>query len=386
MKSSRILYLTSTASGYGGENALLDALRSLPDEFEPIVTAPEDGPLLGALTSSGIQSRVVPFAVLHRPYFHPLRIFLYIGFALASFFRLLSLFKSLRPQIIHTNNLLVLPGAFAAKTLHIPHVWHVREIIEGHHIHPFLWRIWRWIILALSTKVVCISTAVRQQFADHPKTVVISDGVDTNFFSPTASSVSQASPTQKALVVGMVARLEHRRKGQDLFIDAAHIALQKRKDLHFIIVGHERKEFAERELALYEMVEHYRLADKIEFRGYVPRETIVDIIKELDVLVLCSRQPEGLGLVLLEAMSCGKPVIAPAEGGPLDIVEDHRSGLLIPARDPQKLADAILYLAEHPEERRKMGDAGRKRVESSFQAEQAAIKTAALYREILHIA
>ncbi|MBM3301896.1 MAG: glycosyltransferase family 4 protein, partial [Deltaproteobacteria bacterium] len=324
-------------------------------------------------------------AVLHRPYFHPLRIFMYLGFALVSFFRLLTLFKGLRPQLVHTNNVLILPGAIAARMLRIPHIWHVREIIEGHHIHPFLWRIWRWIILTFSAKVVCISSAVRRQFTDHPKSGAIHDGVDTEFFSPQNSGVRLQNRGGQPQVVGMVGRLEHRRKGQDIFIEAARMALEKKQDLHFVIVGHEREEFAAREGELHEMVERYNLRDKIEFRGYLPREKMPGVLNELDVLVLCSKQPEGLGLVLLEAMSCGKPVIAPAEGGPLDVVEDHRTGLLVPARDAQKLAEAILYLVGHPEEGRKLGEAGRRKVESSFRAEDTAKKTAAIYREVLGI-
>jgi len=66
-------------------------------------------------------------------------------------------------------------------------------------------------------------------------------------------------------------------------------------------------------------------------------------------------------------------------------VEDHRTGLLVPARDAQKLAEAILYLVGHPEEGRKLGEAGRRKVESSFRAEDTAKKTAAIYREVLGI-
>jgi glycosyltransferase involved in cell wall biosynthesis len=85
-------------------------------------------------------------------------------------------------------------------------------------------------------------------------------------------------------------------------------------------------------------------------------------------------------------MACGKPVIAPAEGGPLDIIEDQATGILIPPRDPQRLAEAIVYLAKHPEARKKLGKAGRRKVESSFGIEKTAATTAALYREIVGLA
>ncbi len=231
--------------------------------------------------------------------------------------------------------------------------------------------------------MICISTAVQQQFGHSDKTIVIHDGVDTSVFRPKRSASKQDARRKRSLVIGTVGRVEHRRKGQDIFIEAARVALKTRKELRFVIVGHEREEFGERERALHQMVERYGLTDKIQFRGFVPREKMVDVMNELDVLVLCSKQPEGLGLVLLEAMACGKPVIAPAEGGPLDIIENGSNGILIPARDPERLAEAILYLAEHPDERKKLGKSGRKRVESSFRIEDTASKLASLYLETL---
>ena len=173
MKRSRVIFLTAAASGYGAENALLDLIRPLPKEIEPIVLVPEPGPLVDSLTGLGIQCRIVPFTILDRKYFHPFRILVYKASALLSTLRLLKVFRQLKPALIHTNNVLILPGAIAAKMLGIPHVWHIREVIEGHHIHPLLWNIWRWIILSFSSRVICISSAVRQQFGDERKGIAV---------------------------------------------------------------------------------------------------------------------------------------------------------------------------------------------------------------------
>lgn len=383
MTKSRILYVVSTASGYGGENALLELLRKLPGDFEPVVISPEEGPLVRALTGRGIRARVLPFAVLDRSYFHPVRIFAYLGPAFVSFFRLTALLRELKPALVHTNNVLILPAAMAARALRIPHVWHVREILQSYHIHPFLWNIWRWIILTFSTRVICISSAVRTQFDESDKVVVIHDGIDTEFFHPTRKSIPNSTRRRKGLTVGIVGRLEHRRKGQDLFIEAARIALQSRDDLRFVVVGHERERVEEKEQKLYDMVRKYGLQKKVELRGFVPREQMPKLMNELDVLVLCSKQPEGLGIVLLEAMACKKAVIAFAEGGPLDILEDHTNGLLVPPRDVAKLADAILALANKPKLRGQLGAEGRMTVEASFRSELTAGKMAELYREVL---
>jgi glycosyltransferase involved in cell wall biosynthesis len=383
MKRKRVVFVVPTANTYGGENALLDLLLKLSPDIEPVVVAPSDGPLVRALTDAGIQTRVQRFAILDRRYFHPLRIFVYLGSAFISFFRLLGLFRALRPDIVHTNNVLILPAALASRALRIPHVWHVREIIQSYHINPLLWRIWRGIILGFSIRVICISTAVQKQFGDSKKVTVIHDGVDPDLFHPLRKKPSRSTHTKKVVRVGIVGRLEHRRKGQDLFIEAARIALKSREDLHFIIAGHEREGREEKERRLHEMVKEYGLQQKIEFRGFVPRERMPELMNELDVLVLSSKQPEGLGIVLLEAMACGKAVIAFSEGGPLDIIEDHENGLLVPPGDVPTLARAMLELADNPKLRKDLGTKGRKTVESFFRSELTAKKVSELYDEIL---
>jgi len=383
MQRKRLVFIVSTASGYGGENALLDLLRKLPRDFEPVVVSPEEGPLLRALVGLGIRTRVLPFAVLDRSYFHPLRIFAYLGSAFVSIFRLIALLRELNPALVHTNNVLILPAAVAARTLRIPHVWHVREIIESYHINPLLWRIWRWIILTFSTRVICISTAVRKQFGESDKITVIHDGVDPELFHTIKKKSSRSKRGHKGLTIGIVGRLEHRRKGQDIFIEAARIALQSRDDLRFVIVGHEREGIEKKEQRLYDMVRDYGLQRKVEFRGFVPRERMTELMNELDVLVLCSKRPEGLGIVLLEAMACEKAVIAFSEGGPLDIIEDHTNGLLVPPRDVARLAEAILELADNPKLRKELGAKGRKTVETLFRSKLTSEKIAELYREVL---
>ena len=383
MKRKRVVFVVPTADAYGGENALLDLLLKFSSDVEPVVLAPSDGPLVRALTDAGIETRIQQFPILERRYFHPLRIFAYLGSGLLSIFRLYALLRDIRPDLVHTNNALILPAAVAARAARVPHVWHVREILEAHHIHPRLWTIWRWLIVSFSARVICISTAVRKQFRDGKKVSVIHDGVDPDLFHPLRKKPSRLTRGKKGVTIGVVGRLEHRRKGQDLFIEAASIASQPRDDLRFVIAGHEREGMEEKERVLHEMVQEYGLREKVEFRGFVPRERMPDLMNELDALVLCSKQPEGLGIVLLEAMACEKAVIAFSEGGPLDIIEDHENGLLIPPGDVPALARAMVELADNPKLRRDLGLKGRKTVEGFFRSELTAKKVSELYDEIL---
>lgn len=382
MKRQRIVFLTASSDTYGAENALLDLARGIQKEFEPIVVAPRQGPLIDFLSASGIQTKVMLLPVLDRRYFHPARIFEYLASAVVSTFRLLRFFRDLEPALVHTNNVLILPGAFAAKALGIPHVWHVREIIEGHHIRPFLWRIWRGIVTSFSTRVICISSAVRKQFLESGKVVVIHDGIDVTLFSPVKETKSGSRHAHKDVMIGIVGRLDHRRKGQDIFIEAASIALGSVRSLKFVIVGDERDGIEEKERVIHERAKETGLEGKIEFRGFVPRESVPRLMNELDVLVLCSKQPEGFGIVLLEAMACGKAVVSFAEGGPLDIVVDHANGLLVPRGDVHRLANAMLELAGDPVLRAELGSEACKTVRNSFRSDLTSKKIQDLYRMI----
>src|SRR5262249_50469273 len=96
------------------------------------------------------------------------------------------------------------------------------------------------------------------------------------------------------------------------------------------------------------------------------RRDVAACLDAMDVAIHASVRPEPFGRVLIEAMALGRPVIAPAEGGPRVIVEHERTGLLIPPRDPAALAAAIERLIGDPALRASMGAAARARVDAVF--------------------
>jgi glycosyltransferase involved in cell wall biosynthesis len=102
----------------------------------------------------------------------------------------------------------------------------------------------------------------------------------------------------------------------------------------------------------------------------------------IDLLVLFS-QHESFGRVLIEAMAMEKPVIASDCGGPGEIVINNQTGILLSTRDVSRLTDAILYLNNNPVIARRMGEAGRKRVEQYFLVKDYVQNHEKLYQEIL---
>jgi phosphatidyl-myo-inositol dimannoside synthase len=111
------------------------------------------------------------------------------------------------------------------------------------------------------------------------------------------------------------------------------------------------------------LAHRHGVADRIEFAGMVDDAGLKAEYAACDLFVLPSKG-EGFGLVLLEAMAHGRPVVASAVGGPLDVVDDGRTGLLV--EDDAELADAVASLLEDPARLETMGDQARERVERSF--------------------
>jgi glycosyltransferase involved in cell wall biosynthesis len=109
------------------------------------------------------------------------------------------------------------------------------------------------------------------------------------------------------------------------------------------------------------------IADRVDFLGY--RADARAVMAAFDVYVNCSTY-EGVSLTVLEAMAAGLPVIATRVGGNPEVVIDNETGLLVPAREVQPLADAIVTLASDSPRRRAMAEAGRRRVERAFSIER----------------
>src|SRR5207247_11054153 len=121
------------------------------------------------------------------------------------------------------------------------------------------------------------------------------------------------------------------------------------------------------------------LAERVVFAGY--RADVPAVLDEVDVVVLPS-SVEGMPLVLLEAMAHRRPVVATPVGGTPEVVVDGETGLLVPPRDPRALADAIRRLLDDPDLAKRLGDAGRRRVELHFSLEAMNRRILELYDEV----
>jgi D-inositol-3-phosphate glycosyltransferase len=202
---------------------------------------------------------------------------------------------------------------------------------------------------------------------------VVPCGVDAEHFRRTGKRAARDGDRRRVLTIGRLVP----RKGVDTVIEAlAHVP-----DAELVVVGGPARSAlrGDPEVArLSGLAEDKGVADRVRFVGQVRHVEVPDLIRSSDVVVSVPDY-EPFGIVPIEAMACGIPVIASAVGGHLDTVIDGVTGLHVPPRRPRELADRLGRLLADPALRRSLGDAAARHVHRRFQWPQIAVETEAVY-------
>lgn len=286
-----------------------------------------------------------------------------------------SLLKSLRlirlaaPSVIHCNSAATLYTfcfALAAKLARVPFAWHVRVVESAGWKDRF--------IALLADRVIVISDAVGRKFPGYggSKFVKIHNAVDAAAFRPGLDASKQRAEfrIQKGCkVIGVFSRMDAW-KGHELFLSAAAL-LPDGGRYRFLLAG----DGPQRE-KLAKLARNKGIADRVSFAGL--RDDIPELMSLCDVIVNPSIEPEPFGRVIIEAMACGKPVVATAMGGHLEIIRDGEDGFLSKP-EPEALAAAILRAAgEGPEGA--VASNARRKAETEFGAARQADAIENLYK------
>jgi colanic acid/amylovoran biosynthesis glycosyltransferase len=136
------------------------------------------------------------------------------------------------------------------------------------------------------------------------------------------------------------------------------------------------------------MVETLRVGDRVQFLGSKTREEVAELLAAAHLLLAPSvtaadGDQEGIPNTLKEAMAAGLPVVSTLHSGIPELVEDGRSGFLVPERDSEALADRVGWLVDRPDSWPDMGRAGRSRVEAEYDIAKLSIRLVELYQSVL---
>lgn len=219
--------------------------------------------------------------------------------------------------------------------------------------------------LRFPSTVIAVSASV----ADYARrsgaeTVVVQNGLPSPSEAADARKVLGVGPSE--FLVGGIGRLDFQ-KGWDLLCRAAQLVRMELTDAAFVVIG----DGAERD----RLARDVRCAD-VRFVGY--HESASRLIGAFDVVAIPSRY-EGFGLVAVEAMHAGVPIVAARTGGLPEVIGD--CGRLVPPEDPEQLASEILRLARNPDLRADLAGRGKARAASRFTVERMASETLAVYRK-----
>ena len=214
---------------------------------------------------------------------------------------------------------------------------------------------------------------------DTGKISVAPCGVDLDVFGPDGP-VDPKPRSHRILSVGRLVP----RKGVDLVIRALpHLRAAGFADVELLIVGGGGDSgaiYSDPEVRrLLDLAAELGVQDQVVLEGQVPRRDMPGIFRSADAVV-CAPWYEPFGIVPLEAMACGVPVVAAAVGGLRDTVVDHATGLHVPPRDPEAIASALAMLLGNPTLRTELGDAGQRRAGARYSWDRVAAESEKAYK------
>lgn len=287
--------------------------------------------------------------------------------------------KKVRPEVIHLNNHLdQWSSVLSARLAGLPCIIHQRAFASPSRLLRFSAR--------YAERIITISDAIKEQLIsigiEGNKIITIYNTIDLPAESPCFGNINTLTkmgidgrPT--CAVFGRITTW----KGQHVFIKALAIVKKEIPNICGIVVGSAPKGAGSYLKELKSLVQELSLNENIIFTGYI--SNVIQLYSEIDVITHTSVEPEPFGRTIIEAMNIGKPVIATAMGGPLEIIEDGVDGFLIEPDNALSLAEQIIILLKDETKRDSIGMNAQRKIKQKFSLERQANKLRNIYLYII---
>jgi glycosyltransferase involved in cell wall biosynthesis len=301
--------------------------------------------------------------------------------------RLIKIYHSEKPDIVHHVALKpVIYGTIASIFVSKPRVVNAMaglgylfssNTLKARILRPLIKSVFRLLLNRQNSKLILqnpddVRTMVDGQIVGKDRvTLIRGSGVDTSQFK------KQPEPTGIP-VVTLASRLLWD-KGVGEFVRAAELLHQKKVKARFILVG---KGDPDNPSAISDIqLKKWHRQGTIEWLGH--KNNIAEIFSRSHIVCLPSYYGEGVPKVLIEAASCGRPIVTTNTPGCREIVKDGLNGILVPPKDADAVAEALEKLIKTPEIRKQMGDKGRELVENEFSIQKVVDETLHVYEDLL---
>lgn len=370
----KILHVTSTSTGGVGRNLLLLARYMNRECFELSFALPPDSHFYYDILKEGVN--IFPINLSRNPF----DIDNFWGF-----FQLINIIRKGKFDIIHTHaSIGGLFGRLIAKLNGCPCVlWTIHgwafNYPYGTSVRRRFFKIIEGICDRFTDHYVAVSgdmkeVGVRAGIARPEKIDVIYHGIEVEDFTNEEGEAKEGlGIAESCPVIGTVGRFEPQKALDDL-LKAVKLVKERHPRIQLILVGD-----GPLKRDLEGLATDLGIRDNVVFAGW--KKEVGSYIASMDVFCLSSLW-EALGIVLLEAMAAGKPIVATRVGGVPEVVEEGEGGILVPPGRPEELASGIRLLLSSPERRKRMGHYNKEKVKKEFNVEDMIRKYEAMYERI----
>jgi glycosyltransferase involved in cell wall biosynthesis len=356
----KILAVSHTGNLGGAENIFVLIVKGLlsKGEHDVYCLLPKEGPLSFRLEEIGAK-------IIYRDLIWWVRIgrALFIRYSRGFKKRvndIVDIIAEKKIDLVITNTITIGEAAVAARIAGVPHVWRIAEMLDTDPSlkAPCDLAYFYKIVNFLSTKIIVVSEAVKQEIerfiGASDKVEVVYDGLEVSSLPVRRMGVGDE---RTVLCVGHICK----RKGISVLLEAASIVTKHRPKVKFLVAGAiSESEYHE---DLLKTRHRLHLDKSFEILGF--RNDIPELMNNCDIFVLPSLS-EPFGVVILEAMRSGIPVITTTAGGTAEGVVDDVTGYVVPPGDPKSLADRIERLLSNSLEAQAMGQRGFERLQKVF--------------------
>ncbi len=377
----KVLFVITKSNWGGAQRYVYDLATSLPPgEFEPVVafggTGVADaraGALQEKLHAAGVRTIFIPSLM------RDISLMKEIG----SFFDLLRIFKTEKPDIVHLNSSKAGGlGALAARLAHVPRIFFTA------HGWPFLEDrgsvargiifFFSWVTVLLSHRTICVSDNDLQNGLSMPrvgnKMLMIHNGVPPLELLSRVAARKELGLPSDTFVIGAIGELTRNKNFEQLIEAASKLKEETEKDFVLDLIGDGEQKHSINKL--------FQDRNFIEGRDVMPlgfKKDAYQYLSAFDIFLLPSLK-EGLPYVLLEAGQAGLAVVASRVGGIPEVIEDGVTGLLINPKHVYEITEALKKYITDPSLRAGMGSRLQHKVEKEFSLTDMIEKTSAVYR------
>ena len=309
---------------------------------------------------------------------NPISILVYFRYLLSGVFQIIKLLRNYNIDILHPHdNLSKIMGGLAVKLTGGKVVAHCHDLLQESLVDRLL----LFYQLIFMDRIIAVSDSVKGLFMVFGKTpdkvCTIPNGIDMNNFNNVVKRdlKKELGINNEDTVIGIIAVFDTCKGHVYLFRAIKKLVSGGMNSIVCLVVGDGR---TGDELRAF--VKREGLNQHIRFLGY--RNDVPELLSVMDILTIPSLQ-ESFGMAALEAMAMKVPVIATMVGGLPEIVDEGKTGMLIPPADVDALYKALKYLIQNRELRGKMGEAGRDRVRERFSTANSVRKTERVYLDVL---